>query len=86
MSSGSVTLNGVSDETLAIAFKFKFEQEGLFGFDPQQMKTQIIQQGQGKPIKQIYTGMAFSWTNSEGLSKVIELLQKIEKYESHRQS
>jgi hypothetical protein len=50
------------------------------------MKTQIIQQGQGKPIKQIYTGMTFSWTNSDGLNKVIELLQKIEQYENHRQS
>lgn len=27
---GSVTLNGVDDEILAIAFKFKAEHEGLF--------------------------------------------------------
>lgn len=80
MAAGSVTLNGVDDEILAMAFKFKAEHEGLFSFNPQQMQPTPIQPKAGKP-RQGYNNMTFIWNSNEGLKKVIELLQKIDHHE-----
>jgi hypothetical protein len=78
---GSVTLNGIDDEILAIAFKFKAEHEALFQFNPQQMQPVQIPAKPGKPPKQGYNNMTFSWNSNDGLKKVIELLQKIDHHE-----
>ena len=83
MSSGSVTLNGVDDEILAISFKFKAEHEGLFQFNLQQMQPAVITQGPHKPGKPGYNGMTFSWNNPNGLKLVIALLQKIETHHAN---
>ena len=78
--SGEVLLNGVDDEILAIAFKFKAEHEGLFNFIPQQMSPTAIP-GQGKN-RAGYNGMKFGGASPKGLKKVIELLQKIDHHHS----
>lgn len=82
MSSGSVTLNGIDDEILAIVFKFKSEREGLFNFNPQQMQQVTIPASPGKPGRPGYNGMTFIWNNPNGLKNVIDLLQKIEHHHS----
>lgn len=81
MSGGSITLNGIDDEILAIAFKFKAEHEGLFSFNPQQMQPSQIPQGTNRPAKQGYNNMIFIWNSNDGLKKVIELLEKIHQHQ-----
>jgi hypothetical protein len=80
MATGQVTLNGIDDSTLALAFKFKAESEGIFSFNPAEMQAAGVKQG--KQGVQIYNAMTFRWMSPEGLKAVIELLQKIEHHHS----
>ena len=76
---GSVTLNGINDAELALAIKFKADHEGVFGFNPSQMQNAQLP---GNPSRPGYNNMVFTWTNVQGLKKVIELLQKLEHHKS----
>jgi hypothetical protein len=82
MASGSVTLNGVDDEILALVFKFKVNHVGQFSFNPQTMTPAPVAASQGKSAEQRYNGMTFAWDNGESLKLVIDLLQRVEQYQS----
>lgn len=86
MITGLVTLNGVDDEILAIAFKFKAEHEGKFEFNPQQMAIAPTMIAPGRAGKMGYNGMTFNWNDPAGLKLVIELLQKIEHHHSEQKA
>jgi hypothetical protein len=82
MTSGSVTLNGVDDEVLALVFKFKVNHVGRFSFNPQSMSLAPVSASQGKNAEQRYNGMTFAWDTVDGLKLVIDLLQRVEHYQS----
>jgi hypothetical protein len=80
MTSGSITLNGVDDATLALVLKFKAEHEGTFLFNPSVM--QMV----GNPNKPVYNQMTFTWSSQGGVKTIIELLQRIESHHSELKS
>ena len=80
--SGLVTLNGIDDEGLALAFKFKAEHDNLFTFNPQEMQPSPVSTGTPGKNKIVYNAMTFRWASPEGLNAVIELLTKLEHHHS----
>lgn len=68
MTSGQITLNGISDPQVAKVFEFKTAHEGQFVVS---FNSQPIQQGNQPPT---YNSFNISWANDAGLKLVLELV------------
>lgn len=70
--SGSVTVNGITDNELAEILEMKAKQApSTFNFNPQQLQQQF-QNGQT-----IYANATFSWSGEVGLQVVNNLLEML---------
>jgi hypothetical protein len=78
--SGSITMNGITDQEMVRIWEFKAKNEGAFNFNPQQFQVVSIQ-------GQTYNNnVTFHWPGEAGLKVVHEilgyLLKKEEKAEA----
>jgi hypothetical protein len=77
--SGSVTINGLSDQDLVKILEVKIKYEKELYFNPQQL--QPVQQQPPHGAAQIYNNAMFNWNNEKGLEavhKIISILLKKE--------
>ena len=63
MITGSVTINGVSDEQLRAVLSVKIKNEQFLTFNPQQL--QPVQKQPNQP-EQFYNNMVLSWRDHAG--------------------
>jgi hypothetical protein len=70
MTTGSVTMNGITDRDLVIILEVKEKHEGKLTFNPQQM------QPVNQP-KQTYNNVTVGWTDHSALKGVQEILQRL---------
>jgi hypothetical protein len=75
-SSGSITLNGITDKELGKIWEIKARNEKAFIFQPNMMQPGGSPQGE-----QFYTNVHFQWTGEAGLKIVEEVLAFILKKE-----
>ena len=75
-SSGTITLNGITDKELAKIWEIKARNEKSFMFQPNQM--QPTNTPQGEPF---YNNVHFQWTGEVGLKIVEEVISFILKKE-----
>ena len=80
MTTGSLTLNGVTDEEVIKILEAKKQQEEVFSFNPQQLQP-VTRNANGKQLKE-YNSAILSWSSERGIQSVIELLRRL----SERQS
>jgi hypothetical protein len=73
MTSGTLTMNGVSDHDLLIVLEVKLKHEGKLIFNPQQMQAGV----QGNPPVSTYNNVVLSWNGSTGLNALIEILRRL---------
>jgi len=74
MTTGTITVSGVSEKQLADLIEFKIAHQGKFIFNPVQAQQQATQ---AKPPQQpsfFYNNVIISWNDDAGLKVVIELL------------
>ena len=76
MITGSVTINGVSDEQLRMALGVKINNEDVLTFNPQQLQQTPKQAGQPT---QLYNNMILGWRDHKGLKAVEEILVDLTK-------
>ena len=69
MYTGSVTLNGLTDQDLVKVFEIKIKYEKALYFNPQQMQQQNIPQG-----GQTYNNAVFNWSDQKGLEAVHRII------------
>ncbi len=76
MITGSVTINGVSDEQLRMVLGVKIKNEDVLTFNPQQMQPTPKQPSQSI---QFYNNMVLGWRDHKGLKAVEEILVDLTK-------
>ncbi len=69
MTTGIISLNGLTDKQMARLFDFKASHEGKFTYNPNQ--TQLVQ---SSPTTSVYNSVNLGWINDEGLKVVMELV------------
>jgi hypothetical protein len=75
MTSGAVTLNGVSDKQLVTILEAKIKHEGLLGFNPQTIQpAHVNPPTPGSPQS---NHVMVTWTNEEGFRAAIALLTEL---------
>jgi len=80
--SGTITLNGISDKELARIWELKAKHEGKFNFQPNVL--QPILQGNQQMATGRYNNVVFTWPDDQGLKIVHEVIEYILKM--HEQS
>jgi hypothetical protein len=80
MTSGSVTLNGISDHDLVIVLEVKQKHEGKLSFNPQQMQATT----QGAPPASSYNNVILGWNGHPGLHAVREILERLNSETKHQ--
>jgi hypothetical protein len=79
---GSLTINGVTDQELVKLLDIKIRHESSIGFNPQQMHTaQTATPQPGKPVP-VYNNVILTWVNANGLEAVREVLDTLLKKEA----
>jgi hypothetical protein len=76
MITGSVTINGVSDEQLRMVLGVKIKNEDVLTFNPQQLQPAPKQPGHQT---QQYNNMMLGWRDTKGLKAVEEILVDLTK-------
>lgn len=75
-STGTITLNGITDKELAKIWEVKARNEKAFLFQPNQMHATGTQQGEP-----FYNNVVFQWSSEAGLAIVHEVLSFLLKKE-----
>lgn len=72
---GTITLNGISDKELARIWELKAKHQGKFNFQPNVLQP-ITQGNQQMPTGR-YNNVVFNWPDDEGLKIVHEVIEYI---------
>jgi hypothetical protein len=74
MTTGQLTLNGISEHDLVIILEIKQRHEGQLGFNPQQMQPAGAQ---GNPPKTTYNNVILTWNGHPGVEAIKEILHRL---------
>jgi hypothetical protein len=73
---GSITLNGISDKELAKIWELKAKHEGKFNFQPNAMQPVYLNNNPQQPTGK-YNNVTFTWQEDAGLKVVHEVIEYI---------
>lgn len=79
---GSITLNGISDNELAKIWELKAKHEGKFNFQPNALQPVYQNNNQQLPTGK-YNNVIFNWPDDVGLKIVHEVIEYILKKDEH---
>lgn len=80
---GSITINGITDKELVKILEIKIKHEGKFNFNPQQLQPNG-QRPQGQET--VYNNASFNWNSEQGLAAVHEVISYLLKKEERREA
>lgn len=72
MKSGTITMNGITDQELVKILDAKIRHEGRFTFNPQQLQVANV------GGKMVYNNAVLVWSTEETLKIVLELLTELD--------
>jgi len=74
MTSGTVTVNGISDKEVVMILELKERHPGKFNFGLQQLQPTNLP---GNPPTSVYNNAVFTWSSHETFEIIMEILHRL---------